>query len=204
MAIALVNPYTDLDSVKMVLKFSLTDATKDEELKKAINDASRYIDRYLGKDFFFHDFTTTGITLDESADVQTTQLFLPYSPILTITSITSAGTALVLSTDYTIVRLANGIEFIRSLGANWKPVSPDALLVVKGTFGYVQATSADVPTGLPGHISWAAAQIAAAFSGHNRKEVTGLDGQKQDILSNSIPKTVYEVLGKKPQFEAMV
>jgi hypothetical protein len=54
-----------------------------------------------------------------------------------------------------------------------------------------------VPQGLPGHIVKATRLVAAAFSGHNRKQVAGMDGTAQEISSNTIPKTVFDMLGKR-------
>jgi len=63
--------------------------------------------------------------------------------------------------------------------------------------GPVIVDRTQVPAGIPGHITLATRLVAAALSGHNRKEVAGMDGQKQSILSNEIPKTVYKLLGNK-------
>jgi len=54
-----------------------------------------------------------------------------------------------------------------------------------------------VPAGIPQEIVWCALQIAAAFSGSNRKEVVGVDGAKESIIDRSIPKAVFDVLGRK-------
>jgi hypothetical protein len=54
-----------------------------------------------------------------------------------------------------------------------------------------------VPTDLPGIINLAAKLVAAAISGHNRKEVAGLDGQRIEIHDNKIPKTVFDLLGRR-------
>lgn len=57
--------------------------------------------------------------------------------------------------------------------------------------------SASVPTDLPPVINLAAKLVAAAISGHNRKEVAGLDGQRLEIHDNKIPKTVFDLLGRR-------
>lgn len=57
--------------------------------------------------------------------------------------------------------------------------------------------SSIVPTDLPGFINLAAKLVAAAISGHNRKEVPGLDGTRMEIQDNKIPKTVFDLLGRR-------
>lgn len=61
----------------------------------------------------------------------------------------------------------------------------------------VTVTTAQVPSDLPQEIVKAAVLVAAAFSGQNRKEVAGLDGSQTQILDNAIPKTVYDMLGRR-------
>jgi hypothetical protein len=39
--------------------------------------------------------------------------------------------------------------------------------------------------------------VAAALSGDNRKEITGIDGTPQSITDRSIPKTVFQILGPR-------
>jgi hypothetical protein len=68
---------------------------------------------------------------------------------------------------------------------------------LRGTFGYAQANSASVPTGIPLFITKAAILAAAAFTGHNQKSVVGLDGQKNEVIDKSIPKVVFDILGKR-------
>lgn len=195
MAFTLVNPYCTVAQVKEVLKRS--DATKDDAIGQAVVYASRWIDQWTGRDYFLHDHTVTGITIDEDGDIEGDKLFLPYCPVLTITSVVAAGVTLTSGTDYVRVTKFNGIEYLKSLTGDWEPYQPDGLVVVKGTFGYAQASSAVVPTGIPGHINWAAVEIAAAFSGENRKQVAGLDGEVMEVNTTSIPKSVFDVLGSK-------
>lgn len=204
MPYTLVNPYCSVAQVKEVLKRASADTANEDAIGQSITYASRWIDAYMGRDYFEHDHTVTGITFDEDSDIEGDKLYLPYRPIQSIASVVAAGVTLVSGTDYVTVSKPNGVEYIRNLGGDWAPYQPNGLIVVKGTFGYDQASSAAVPTGLPGHINWAATEIAAAFSGHNRKEVAGLDGQVMAINNNSIPKSVFDVLGHKSVRSIMV
>lgn len=54
-----------------------------------------------------------------------------------------------------------------------------------------------IPTDLPPTINLAAKLVAAALSGHNRKEVAGLDGTRVEIHDNRIPPTVFQMLGRR-------
>ena len=64
------------------------------------------------------------------------------------------------------------------------------------TLTFTLDTSA-VPLNLPGHINLAAKQVAAALTGHNRKDSVGLDGSKVTLNDRAIPKTVFDMLGKR-------
>lgn len=199
MAYTLLNPYCSVAELIEELKMTAANVPAasaiEDELKRAIVNASRWIDDFMRKDFFFHDYSVTPLVLDQFSDgVFDKQIFLPYSPVITLTSITSGDVALVADTDFTH-DATRGI--IHSLCGVWRPLRPGALLSINGTFGYAQATTADVPTGIPGHITHATRLVAAAFSGHNRTQVAGLDGQAQMVNVNEIPKTVFQVLGRR-------
>lgn len=81
------------------------------------------------------------------------------------------------------------------------PTNPVALTGGTGTGATatlsMQVDSSKVPTGIPGHITLATRLVAAALSGKDRKEVAGLDGNKVDLFTNEIPKTVFQILGRQ-------
>lgn len=54
-----------------------------------------------------------------------------------------------------------------------------------------------IPEGIESRITTATRLVAASFSGHNRKEVVGLDGSKKDIADREIPPTVFKLLGRR-------
>ncbi len=62
------------------------------------------------------------------------------------------------------------------------------------TWGIMTAV---VPTGIPDNIVRAAVLIAAAFSGHNQKEIVGLDGNKEQVTDKAISSTAYKILGAR-------
>ena len=191
MPVTLLNPYCTEDEVRRELKN--TDAAIADDIKAAINAASRWIDDYLKRDFFKHDHISSPLILDEYDGVEFgREIFLPYKPVLTLTAVTLAGVALVNGTDYAVkeYKLVN-------LNGDWKLSRPDRLLSLTGTFGYAQAATTDVPTGLPAKVNLAAILVAAALSGHNRKESIALDGSKVEVNDRAIPKLVFEMLGKR-------
>jgi hypothetical protein len=54
-----------------------------------------------------------------------------------------------------------------------------------------------VPSGIPSHITLATKLVAAALTGHNKKDSVGLDGGKVTLNDRAIPKTVFDMLGRR-------
>jgi len=306
MPVILENPYCSLEAVKRVLKFDEDDTTRDDALKASINDASRWLDRFLGRDFFFHDHSVAFLEFDDDSDQSEGKLWLPYVPVIQISEVYLGESLLLEEVDFSIVRRIDGSAYLLNHDGAWTLSRPDNTVKVYGTFGYAQTsywtvteagdaanqlsnwtlnnlTSTDVlywrlieaspteatveiyleeahtnlvasgtglkastitltqenasgisgsvvvnytadddettntltpiqpatdttqiPTGIPGYISFCAAQIAAVFSGHDRKEVVGLDGVKTSIVNNAIPKTVFDALGSKKANSVLV
>jgi len=176
-----------------------------ETLERAINSASRYIDRYKGRDFFFHNHTEipeSGVTTEEGAltlygGMQDGTFYrhfltLPYNPIIELTSLTVNGTAWTESVDF--VRQATRLVAINGV---WPVKYRTDSVVIVGQFGYAQETRADIPDGLPADIVRAAILIAAAFSGHNQKQIVGVDGNPTSVTDKNIPKAALDILGSR-------
>jgi hypothetical protein len=197
MSVALLNPYCTLAELCHELKKPVADATGDmlDQLHEAINNASRWVDDYTGRDYYLHDHSSTVLTIDEFDDIIFgNRLFLPYAPVITLSEVKLGTEVLVLDVDY-----ANKSDELVCLYGEWGVVSPDTKVTLKGTFGYAQ-TGGDhslVPTGLPGRIVLATRLVAASLSGHNRKEVVALDGTRTDMVDREISKTVYKLLGRR-------
>ena len=328
MPYTLVNPYCTLAQLNDELKRSQADVSIDDELNEAIVNGSRWIDNYLGRDFFFHDHAVDALEFDQFSDqILEDKIFLDW-PVLAITEVLIGTTALTLNTDFSVKGKApheNRIltllpaawntsvpsTWSRELQSNqtnrWNISRPDAVFAIKGTFGYSQAffrtvteagdaatqlsnwdmagltgavlywqladvagsarirlysdaafanlvaegTGAhistvtltaqnssgisgtvdvnysiddvdvantltpdvavvdrtQVPTGIPEHINLACRLIAAALSGHNRKQVVAADGSrtdgfpdggtKVDFIDRTIPRIVYRMLGRQ-------
>lgn len=210
----LVNPYCAVADVQAEIKNS--DSTLTDQITLAINRASRWIDDYKARDYCLHDFSSTALTITLWDAVRVDNiLYLPFSNIITLTEVTEAGVILTEDADFVrqydkkrreaiaLIRLGGSLlslitgenEMVQPRWMIGEP--PSGVVTLKGKFGYDQASPAAIPTGLPEEIRWCAIQIAAAFTGHNRKEVVGVDGSKESIIDRSIPKPVYDMLGRK-------
>ncbi len=197
---ALLNPYCSVAEVQTELKN--TDASLVAQLETAINQASRYVDEWTGRDWFQHDHSATplyirrGMALTDGAS-----LWLPYGPIITLTSVTESGVALVQGTDFVVTGCLwpqDHMHMLLRVGADWTCGVADAeSIVIVGKFGYAQALNTAVPTGLPANINRAAIMVAAAFSGHDMKEIVSAEGVRDTIVSKAIPKDVEKVLGPR-------
>jgi hypothetical protein len=305
-----VNPYVSLAEVREELKMKTTDvvagSSMEDDLLRAIDNASRWVDDYTRRDFFFHDFRTDPMVFDQFDDAVYERIVFPrYTPILSITEIMANDLLLVDGTDYVVKNADPELQTILSLkgnwfhvATNWWPTADRMTLSIKGTFGYEQVSSipvteagddsaqlqnwtlqglgsdpiywqldsvgggnvrvrlfsdagfanlvasgtglatstitlaqqnasgisgtveviyasddtdaaniltplspiidhSQIPAGIPGKIKTATRLVAAALSGRNRKEWIGLDGQKQDIIESEIPKTVFQMLGRR-------
>lgn len=205
MAETLKNPYCSLLDVQNELRN--TSSSLDDEITRAINAASRYIDEYKGRDYFYHDHRQGPIKINRHDElIYGDKLFLPYRPIIELIEVKVAGT--VWEEDTNFVRKDMGvlialggstIQSLQGLGTIWPAGDPpDGLIEIKGRFGYAQEAGEDaVPTLIPEEIRQAAILIAAAFSGHNQKDVIGLDGSKEQVVDKVIPKTALNILGTR-------
>ena len=198
MADTLLNPYCLADEVLDEMKIAAGDVDADE-ITRAINHASRWVDDYKGRDFFEHDHTSSALLLDdhdEDPSVFDRVVFLPYRPIIgNLTEVKVGTTVFTEDVDYAITRSGN--RLIR-LGGNWDISAPDLRLSIKGKFGYDQGgVTTAVPTGLPSIINLATILVAAAISGHNRKELQAFDGSKITINDREIPQEVLKMLGNR-------
>ncbi len=122
--------------------------------------------------------------------------------VLTVTGGTGTKTQLTVSAVSSGVITA--VTISRAGAYTAKPTDPTEPLAVTGgtgsgaTFNLTWGIlTSEVPTGLPAHINKAAILTAAALSGHNQKEIIGLDGERDHVITKSIPKTVYDLLGRR-------
>ncbi len=194
---ALLNPYCSESEVRDEIRN--TDAAIQDTLIRSINSATLWIDDYTRRTFAESDYSESALVLDEfDGVVFGNQVFLPKRPVIEITELKLGEQVLTEGEDFVVKP-----EIIYRVGGDWKVSTPDALIRIKGRFGYPQRGAGEapqldrtiIPTGLPGNIRRAAVLVAAAFSGYDRKEIVGLDGQFTSIADRAIPKEVKEMLG---------
>lgn len=193
MPVALLNPYCTLAQLREELKNS--DAANDDVFNRSINEASRWVDDYTGRDFFEHAYVAVPLEIDKHDDLIFDELlFLPYKPILTLQTVIEAGVALAVNVDY-----IQKPEVLVRIGGKWFAGElPADRIKLTGWFGYDQdANPAVVPLDIPEQVRKATLIVAAVFSGQYRKEVVGLDGQKTVIEQRTIPDTVKDMLRRK-------
>ena len=199
-----LNPYCTVDEVRAKLRNR--EAAAEGEILTAIGSASRFVDDWLGRDFFFRDFSTTPFRV-QNDHIFGDEIILPFLPIITLTSLTYAGVVQVLDTDYYLTQDSRGrTNRIRSLAGPFpESIPPINLILVYGTFGFPQIgpsgtyLATAIPKGMPEHYREATAEIAAAMTGRNQKEIIGTDGNKQTVTDTTIPKTALAILGaRKP------
>jgi hypothetical protein len=189
---ALENPYCSVAQVQEQIRN--TDASLNSAIETAINRASRYIDDYKGRDYFLHDHTTDPVVCRLGEGIFCRHfLYLPFSPVISGLAVKVNGVLWAEDVDYVRV----GTFKLVSINGPWPVTCAQDKVELSGKFGYDQATSADIPTKLPGNINQAAILVAAAFSAHNQKDSVGLDGSKVSITDNSIPRAVSDLLGAR-------
>lgn len=198
----LVNPYCSLDDLKTELKLRLDETQADAALETSINDASRWVDEYTRSTWFAVDHSVTPWTLPpRSSHLCLGYIFPPFGAIRSISRIVEVG-ADVETSLYSV--LPNHIE---RLAGDWTNDDPAVPLLVYGVFGYAQPSADDalvtdsavVPVGLPSRIALSTKLVAAALSGHSRKDVVGFDGAKSSVQDREIPQEVFDLLGARRQ-----
>lgn len=213
----LVNPYCTLDDVQKELQNN--DADEVPSLLTAINQASRAIDWYCGRDFMYHDHTTTPLTVLNiwcSANI----IYLPW-PVIELSEVTVADgfgvPAILPVSDYGFIRnpLSPTGQVIRS--GRWLAgdlYSDSGLLslrtygmprqiTLKGKFGYALAVDPAAPSTTPGFsatavpspnipmdISIACTVIASVRSGKARRDLVDFSGNRTSQTLRTVPKDV--------------
>ncbi len=198
MAYTRVNPYIELVELLEELKITsanvgATPKISEDELYRAIDRASRWVDDYTGKDYFFHDHSVTPLVLTQfDQRILGNTIFLPYANVLTITEVSVDDTVLVVTDDYIVGQGSKMGQIFRASG-EWVA---SAGASIKGTFGYAQASSDLVPTGLPQTIKTATRWVAAAMSGRNKLDGLDANGQPASMVLTEIPEKVFKLLGR--------
>lgn len=198
MAIALDRPYTTLDRVKAILGIASTVTTKDDDIKQAINDASRFIDDMTGLVFYKKSVTDFYIPLTGGGGgfqvlPRVTEgggiIKCLWRPIIAIASIYENETLLTENEDY-YVDLENGR--IERAGSDW-PREPRSIKI-SATFGYNASGTTAPATDQPGMITRFAGEFAARMSGYYHRDIEQSDGTKISLHESTVPKWMVDNL----------
>lgn len=200
MAVTLDRPYTTLDRVKAILGLKSTDTTKDDDVKLAINDASRFIDDVTGLVFYKHTLTNFYLPITgggggfsiypRNAQEGGGIIQCPWRPIIAISALYEGSVLLVENVDYYIDLVGGRIE--RSAGRDWDR-SPRSIKI-SGTFGYNASATTAPADDTPGSIVRIAGEIAARMSGYYHRDVEQSDGTKLSLHESTVPKWMVDRL----------
>src|ERR1700754_1578647 len=97
MGYARKNPYITLDELREELKMKPEDipagSSTEDDLLRAIDNASRWVDDYTRRDYFFHDHSVNPMVFDQFDDgVFGTVLYPRAFPVITLTKVNGNGT----------------------------------------------------------------------------------------------------------------
>lgn len=200
--VTLEKPYCTLLDVQSETKNSGTE--NDDLYLSCINAASRYIDTYCRRDFWFHDYTTTAYRVPRGRVIGN-GVTLPFS-IIDLTEVRYVADATVTpSSDHTLSEIEYYFEEGRSTISISSTVQInypfDGRMEVYGSFGYNLSVDDDgdpivtqPPYDMPAAVRRAATIIAAAWSNERRVEQVALDGSRASLLDNSVNKEVFSLL----------
>jgi hypothetical protein len=185
MAATLDRPYCSLEDVKNVLR-RVTDSSKDELLRDAINYASRLIDSITGRIFYKLEWTDYYLSANGNHKVLGDTIILSTYPIISISALSEDGTALVENTDY-FVDYESGI-ITKAEDADWE-TDPRAIKI-SGFVGYATADDLTPAVTQPGDIRLACIDIAKRKSGLFHKELQAIDGTTGEVEDESVPQRI--------------
>lgn len=208
---SLTNPYCTVAEVQAEMRNS--DSEYLTAIENAINNASRYIDEWVGHDFLYHDYLSNAYKVR----ILGYALHFPW-PIISITEIAIKGGVLDL-TDLEIEGYSADLSgVLTGSGSNVRngfiSGDPEALSFasnetrrasVKGTFGW--ALDVGDPTGtppptLPSTIRRAAILIASHWSGEYRVERAGFDGTRVSLSTDDIPAEAMKLIQRHKKIVA--
>jgi len=189
MASTLSRPYCSLSQVQRELGNHTPEI--EDKLKDCINAASRAVDRICGRDFWFHDHTSSGYVVPR-ARVMGELVMLPFE-VRTLTEVV-LDDEVVDAEDYDY---QVGKRVIELLEGTWGASPFRGTLTVFGTFGFPLAECASEqvpPPTLFAEVSRATTLIAAAWSHEVRKEQVAITGERISLLESRIPPEVNGLL----------
>jgi hypothetical protein len=200
--VTLERPYCTLADVQLETKNSGSE--NDDLYLACINAASRYVDTYCRRDFWFHDYTTTPYRVPRSS-VLGNDIVLPFR-IVDISEVRYMEDSTVTSSpDFALTEIEYYFEegrYIINVSSTRQINYPfEGRVEVYGEFGYTLALDSnndpvltEPPSDLPAAVRRATTIVAAAWSNERRLESVALDGSKSMILDNTVNKEVFALL----------
>lgn len=206
MATTLSKPYVTLDDVKFYCGIGLDDTQHDEDIKKAINKASRLVDKLTGQHFYEQTVTAvyvntimggsagwSVVNVDRKERIYsaTTRnykqgfIYTPTNlPIISITSITEDDTLLVENTDF-YVDYTNGI--IEKAGGSWN--TSQRSIKITCVLGFDSSGTTVPSDDIPGDIAQHTLEIASRLSGQYKKSIRNyVSGSVEEADLFGVPK----------------
>jgi hypothetical protein len=201
MSITLDKPYVTLDNVKIYCGISLSNTEFDENVKWAINRASRLIDGltdrfYYKKTYTSEYFSTTkgfeGWSIVKGGDADTGgYIFTPQgAPIISITTLIEDDDTLVENTDFYVDYAGGKIE---KASGNWN--ENPRKIIITCEIGYDSSGTTVPSSDIPGDIEQYALEIAARMSGHFTKaKINYAAGGVEQVDLHEVPKWIVDNL----------
>lgn len=204
---SLLRPYCTIADVKAYIKNHTLD---DAVYTLAINLASRAIDKWCERDFWYREETyclqddeiteeglylrwaireLSSIRVNNELQSQDSYYFT------TITSDPFGSNSFIKNLA---MRLYNTTAQEESAVTQAKRIGFAKKVEVTGVFGYSIESENKMPIDeyFPSAVRRACSIIAGVFTNHNRREEVGVDGQRQSLLSTEIPDEVKKLLKK--------
>ena len=198
MAITLYRPYCTLSEVKTHCGIATATTSFDDDIKEAINKASRLIDSLTGR--YYYKKTYTSEYLNGTMDYNGWQilensdggiLLTPQAaPIISVTTLIESSATLVENTDFYLHKESGIIE--RASG-NWS--EQPRTICITCDLGYNSADTATPSADIPGDINLYAIELAARKSGQYKKTIKNyVSGAAEPMDLYGVPKEIETAL----------
>jgi hypothetical protein len=199
--VALYKPYCTISDVKQYIRNSEFD---DGFYAQAINQASRLVDKFTQKEFWYHNYSQSGYRVYDD-DILHESVYLPF-PIRSINKLVVNGET-ISSTNYHYVPITTKVDprnysLAKEIGASYTLINTEtdkrSKVLVYGTFGYAIKNETQMPTDVnfPPDIRRACTMMAGTLSDQFRKESIDQEGNRQNLLETNIPYEALELMKK--------
>lgn len=201
MAVALLFPYCSLAQVQQFV--GNTNADKIDQIKEAINRASRFIDEITGRIYYQKTVTDYYLRGTAGGDGWSIRRYIPgkpasgllvcpYKPILSVSELVVGDVVLTENTDFYVL---NDSGIIEKASGNWSETPRD--IKITAVFGYAETDTATPAATQPGDITQYAIEIAGRMSGLFARNVEQQDGEVMAFYETAIPKWIVDRLSAK-------